>query len=132
MFFRHTLDIPANTAKTDPLELVADLTHGIITRVMVGFPRGAAGLAHVRILRGGHQVWPTNPEEDFAWDNFVFNFEENYELYDQPYQLTIQGYNLDECYPHEVMVCFGVHTTPMPFLSRILSGIFGGTGRGGE
>ena len=128
MFFRYTLDVPANTAEGDPQELICDLTYGIVTRVMVGFPRGAAGLAHCRIFHHEHQVWPTNPEEGFAWDDFVFIFEENYELHQAPYELKIRAWNDDECYPHEIMVCFGVHTTPMPFLSRVLGAIFGTPG----
>lgn len=132
MFFRYTLTIPANTAEDSPQELYCNLTYGIVTRVMVGFPRGAAGLAGVRIFHQEHQVWPTNPGDAFAWDGFVFDFEENFELYQPPYTLLVRAYNLDECYKHEVMVCFGVHTTPMPFLSRILAGIFGSPGGGGE
>lgn len=125
MFFRYTLTVPANTPESDPVDLYCDLTYGVITKVMVGFPRGCAGLAHVRILHQAHQVWPTNPDDTFAWDDFVFEFEENFELYQPAYELIIRAHNLDECYPHEVMVCFGVHTTPMPFLSRILASIFG-------
>lgn len=128
MFYRYALPIPKSTAEGSPVELVCELTHGVVTHVWVGFPRGCAGLARVSIYEGVHQVWPTNSEEHFAWDDFVYDFEERFELYTAPYELVIKGWNEDELYAHEVMVCFELFTTPIPWLTDLIQSIFG---RGG-
>jgi hypothetical protein len=125
MFFRYTLTVPADTKEDAPVELYCDLTHGIITGVWVGFPRGCAGLVKLRIYRYEHQAWPTNPAEAFAWDNFVYHFEERFELYQPPYQLILRAYSPDSQHDHEIMAAFEVFTTPEPWWAGIIEGLFG-------
>lgn len=108
MFYVYRLDIPANTAKADAERITCKLTHGFVRRVSVSFPPGPMGLAHVVIYRYEHQVWPTNPDESFAWDNVTIEFEEEFDLTERPHTLSIRGWNEDDTYSHEVTVRFEV------------------------
>ena len=108
MYYDYSFTIPANTTKSSPEELAVKLTHGIIHRVELGFPRGCAGLAHLQIRRGLHQVWPTNPQGSFNTDGYTIVFNEHYELFTEPYRLTLVGWNLDDTYNHTLEVRFGV------------------------
>jgi len=94
VYYNFTLTIPANTAATDREEKRVKLTHGVITRVEVSFPRGCAGLAHLQIYENGHQVWPTNPDGDFASDDYTIPIDEYHEFFRAPYQLRLSGWNL--------------------------------------
>jgi hypothetical protein len=126
MLFRYSFTVPADTLPTDPVELYCELTHGVITGVWVGFPRGCAGMVNVRIFRHEHQVWPTNLGEALAWDNYVFQTDVPYELFQPPYQVLIRADSPDTCYPHEIMVAFELSTTPLNWWQGLISSVFGG------
>ena len=108
MFFSFNLAIPAGTAQTAPVEVEALLAHGIIHRVEIEFPAGCAGLAHVAIRRGLHQLWPLNPDASFATDDWIIAWDEHQELLEEPYALTLVGYNLDDIFPHTPVIRLGV------------------------
>lgn len=108
MYYDFSFAIPANTTKASPKELDVKLTHGVIHRIEVGFPPGCAGLAHLQIRRGLHQVWPTNPQGSFNTDGYTIPINEYYELATEPYILTLVGWNLDDTYPHTLEVRFGI------------------------
>lgn len=84
------------------------LTHGIIHRVEVGFPSGCAGLVHIQIKEGLHQRWPSNPEGSFNSDGYTIGFDEHLKFYEEPYILTLVGWNLDDTYDHIIEVRFGI------------------------
>jgi len=128
VLFRYSFTVPANTLAADPVELTCELTHGVITGTWVGFPRGCAAMVNVRILQGLHQVWPTNPDEALAWDNYVFQTDVPYEMYQPPYQLVIRADSPGTCYDHEIMVAFEMSTTPLNWWQGLISSIFGGEG----
>ncbi|GAI06644.1 unnamed protein product [marine sediment metagenome] len=108
MYYDFSFEIPPYTAKSRPEEQVVKLTHGVIHRVEVGFPPGCAGLAHLQIKRGLHQVWPTNPQGSFNTDGYVIPINEYYEFFTEPYILTLVGWNLDDTFPHTLDVRFGI------------------------
>ena len=90
------------------MEVEADLTHGIIHRVEIEFPAGCAGLAHVAIRRGLHQLWPLNPDATLASDGWIIAWNEHQELLEEPYTLILSGYNLDDIYPHTPVIRIGL------------------------
>ena len=102
------LTIPANTPKISPERLTCKLTHGIVNHVAVAFPPGPRGLAHLVIYRYEHQVWPTNPEETFAWDDYTVEFDEEFELTERPYTMSLRGWNLSTKFSHTVTVRFEI------------------------
>ena len=108
MYYDFSFTIPANTAQENPLEQECKLTHGIIHRVEIAFPSGCAGLAHIQIKEGLHQLWPTNPEGSFNTDNFTVLINEFQELYRAPFTLTLLGWNEDDTYPHTLEIRFGI------------------------
>jgi len=124
MFYRFTLVVPANTPEDDPVRLDVKLTHGIIHRVEIGFPPGLAGLVHVAIFEREHQLWPTNPGEWFAWDNYNVAFDEEYYMLEAPYELSIRGWSEDDTYDQPVVVRIGLMPIRGP-IRALLPRIFG-------
>lgn len=118
MFYSFDLAIPASTAQSDPAELEVDLTWGIVSRVMVEFPPGCAGLAGVRILERRHQLWPTNLDSWLYSDGRCIEWQEYHELYHHPVVFTLLGYNLDDTFPHTPVVRFEI-LHPAAMLSRM-------------
>lgn len=108
MYYVFRLDIPANTEESDPEKLTCQLTYGIVRGVSISFPPGPMGLAHIVIYRFEHQVWPTNPDESFAWDDYTIEFNEEFDLTERPHTLSLRGWNDDDTHSHEVTVRFEV------------------------
>ena len=108
MYYDFSFTVPKDTPAKKPEELEVKLTHGIIHRVEIGFPSGCAGLVHLCIKRGIHQVWPLNSEGDFNSDDYTIAFNEFYELFSAPYLLTLHGWNLDDAFPHTLEIRFGI------------------------
>lgn len=114
MYYDFSFTIPANTAKASPQEQDVKLTHGIIHRLEIGFPRGCAGLAHFVIFEGLHQRWPTNPQGSFNTDGYTIAFNEHLPLLYEPYTLTLVGWNLDDTYDHTLEVRIGILSSKVP------------------
>lgn len=132
MYYDFSFTIPANTARASPYTEDVKLTHGIINRVEVGFPRGCAGLAHLQLRRSLHQLWPTNPQGSFNTDGYTIAFNEDQDFYTEPYILTLVGWNLDDTYDHTLEVRIGIIAPRVPMTDgpitvavRRLTGRFG-------
>ena len=108
MQFTYDITIAPNTPETDPEKLICRLSYGTISRVFVCFPPGPKGLAHVVIKRYESQVWPTNHAASFAWDDYVYVIEDEFDLTDTPYTVKLEGWNFDDTYPHTITVMFNV------------------------
>jgi len=120
-FYVFNVSVPPNTAETRPVVVNAKLNPGIIHRVSILFPPGPAALTHLQIRRGNHQVWPSNPDSDFASDDEVISWEDNYPLDDEPLILQLVAWNQDDTYPHTITVRFGL----LPREQAPTSGILG-------
>ena len=108
MFYDFVLTIPANTPVSKPVASTGVVCPGRVDRVMIIFPPGAAGLAHIRIARGSHQLWPSNLDGSFASDGEFLDFSENYPLDDSPFEFIISGWNDDDTYDHSITVRFNI------------------------
>lgn len=108
MFYDYTLTVPANTAKTAPVRTTMKLTAGVIHRVEIQFPPGCLASTHIYIMQGGHRLWPTNPDGDFASDSQTIQIDEHYELKEGEVDLTLYGWSDAEDYEHEVSVRIGI------------------------
>lgn len=104
MNFSYSDNVPANTPESTKRRTRLYLAKGIITKVAIQFPTGCAELAHCTINRGLHQVWPTNPDGNYAADGYVIEFEENYELLTHPYSLDFITWNESTTYSHNLTV----------------------------
>ncbi|KKL52780.1 hypothetical protein LCGC14_2282060 [marine sediment metagenome] len=108
MFHEYALTIPANTAESAPATMDAPLAPGTVVRVEIQFPRGCVGLVHVQIWRSEHQVWPVNVEGDISGEGVPVAWPEDYDLDDEPYTVTLRGWNDDDTYPHTITFRFAL------------------------
>ncbi len=108
MFYEVPLTIPANTAKAAAVELDVALSAGRLVAASVQFPRGCVGLVHTVALRSTHQLWPTNPDGSLSGEGAIIPWQEDLILEDDPYTLTVRGWNLDDSYSHTVTWRFNV------------------------
>lgn len=125
MFYVHELTITANTTQDTPVEELITLTHGVITHVEVEFPPGCSGLVRAYINHALHQIWPTNPEGKFRTDGRPIVWSEYYELFTQPYQVTIGGWNTDDTYDHVVIFRFEVTPREVAERAKVQTGLLG-------
>lgn len=108
MLYSFDVAIPANTAKTAAVEQECKVSPGTVVRLMVVFPPGCAKLAHVKILAGGHQVWPGNPDGDLAGDSEIIDVPEDYLIERGRFYFTVRAWNDDDTYQHTVVVRFAI------------------------
>jgi hypothetical protein len=100
MFYEFDFTIPANTPATSPHEEEVELEHGRIVGVEVQFPRGCVGLVHVWVRRELHQLWPTNPDGTIKAEEARISWQEDHPFTEEPYTLTLCGWNVDDSFPH--------------------------------
>lgn len=108
MLYIYRLALPANTQESSKERLDFELPRGVINRVEVAFPPGPMGLAHLQIFHEEHQLFPTIPEESFAWNDINIAWAEEYELEEPWNDLSLRGWNLDDSYEHTISVRFSV------------------------
>lgn len=108
MLYSYEITVPANTPVTAPVDTDCQLTKGVITRVSFRPRQFHAGLCHVKVLRGLYQVWPTDPDGDLHGDAFPIEWDEYYELDDEPLTLRIRAWNDDDTYPHTFDISFAL------------------------
>ena len=135
MLYEYSLTIPANTPESAPETMRAPLAPGTVARVDVQFPRGCVGLVHVQIWRSEHQVWPGNPDGNIAAEGLIVSWPEDYVLDDDPFTLSLRGWNDDDSYSHTITFRFGLLSLStreearesVGLLRRIGEAIFGGS-----
>jgi len=94
---------PPNTPKEEAVETEMKVTEGIITHVWIMHPPGCHGVAHAKIFDGIHQLYPTNPAEDYRGSGFPMEFDDAYEV-KEPSKLWLVTWNDSVSYPHAVYV----------------------------
>jgi len=107
-YFSFSCKVPAGQTKSKPYEKELPLTDGVIHVVRVYIPPGSKGLVHGIIRKGLHQIFPTEPSEDFHGDDREPTWKEEYVIPGPPYSLTFQGWNESTKHDHEIIVEFGV------------------------
>lgn len=106
MIFVHTVSTPAGTTEASPQRTELSLNLGILHRLDVGFPPGPQGLLHAAIERDGRQLYPSNPQGDFAWDDSIQNYPTWFELEVEPFAVVARTWNDDVTYAHDVTLTF--------------------------
>ena len=99
--------VPANTPKANMRRLKMTLAPGVIHKVVVHFPAGCLYLAHATIWQGEHQVWPTNSEESYNFEDYIHEMAEYFPI-GAPAELELRTWNLDETYDHTIFVTIGI------------------------
>lgn len=88
-----------------PLVTPLHLTRGRLVGGWVHFPPGPAGLLHLRVTRGIHQILPFNNGQDYALDDAVAPLLVNHLLDQPPFTLNIQTWNESTTIDHTLSVC---------------------------
>lgn len=101
-FYDIPVAVPASTLESAPVVVEAEFPPGLIQQVDVQFPTGCVGLVHTFARRGAHQVWPSNPEGNFATNGQTITWQERYELDRAPFVLRLFAWSDDDTYPHTV------------------------------
>jgi hypothetical protein len=108
MFYVKEITTAANTSKADSIETDRRVWAGVIHRVEVVFPPGCAGLLHVTIHHGGHQIYPSEELQDFIGDDEVISFNDFYELVPGDNLIRIKTWNEDDTFDHKVIIRMGI------------------------
>lgn len=108
MIYRFGIPTTTDDTKASPKKTILPLTKGIVHQLDVVFPPGCAGTLHVIIRDALHQVWPTNPDENFAADGQVITFKEHYDLEEEPYELQAYTWLEDASHPHSCIIRLGI------------------------
>ena len=95
------------TFPADQTELTKTIEHfgiskGWIYRAWVIFPPGCAGLVKIRVEHEGHPIIPINKSDYIKADSYTFELPMFYEVAEEPYQITFEGWNEDEVHPHTI------------------------------
>ncbi len=108
MFYSFDITIAKSTTQAAPHTEDLKLGAGIIHYVEIEFPSGCQGLAHIQLLYEGAHYLPTNPDSDFASDNYVIPIREYKELTAGASILKAVAWNDDDTYSHTIIVRIGV------------------------
>jgi len=98
------LTIPANTSKDAPVSTSVKLARAVLTRISIRIPAGHHAFAGLRILYGHLQLWPEETDTWISGDDEALEWNEYFELPDDPTRLTLEGYNEDDTYEHSFYV----------------------------
>ena len=102
-----TKTFTAGGSKTSPEELEIKCIWGIVTDVTITFPAGCHGVCHVHLDDELHQMFPTNPEGDYALDDWTLKIDDEYKLLSDKRKVYLRGYNTGT-YDHTIAVTFRV------------------------
>lgn len=103
IFVAHPIT-PQNTLSSAPIITTLPIVAGKITRVQIFFPPGVNALAHLKLLWGLYQIFPSNEQGDFAGGDVLLEWDEDIDILVEPLQLTIVTWNEDDTYPHTITV----------------------------
>jgi len=108
MFFCRSLTIPPNTPLGATARGSLRICEGVITHVWVRWYWGSGNLCGLRVLYNEFQFWPLSIGTWFPSAPEMLDFEEGIPVETEPFTLVLDGYNLDDTYPHTVWVAVNV------------------------
>ena len=108
MFYDFPITVPADTQEGDPVIEEMKLAAGVINWIEIRYKYGPSFMVYVRLLQGGHQLWPTNPESAFRDDGRAIAFAENFPLTPDNNILKAVCYSPGTVYDHEIIVRLGI------------------------
>ena len=124
MIFVAAIKTTQNTSKLAPLVTELPIVAGRITELMIWFPPGVNALAHIKILWGLVQIFPSNEQGDFAGGDTMVLWPEDIDITTEPLQLTCITWNDDDTYPHTITVHVVVTpSTPSSSISDVIAAV---------
>jgi len=104
--FQHRLTVPKNTAIATPYEYVMPLPIGRIQKLWVEMPAGCQGLVGLQVWRRVYQIFPLPEGQWFISDDTMVNFAFTHSVHNEPYEVILKAYNLDDTYQHQPWIAF--------------------------
>lgn len=104
MIFVAAITTQPLTKKTAPLVTSIPIVAGTINQVFIFFPPGVNALAHLKLLWGLFQLFPSNDQADFAGGDVLLDWPEDIVIDAAPLALTAVTWNDDDTYPHTITV----------------------------
>lgn len=101
LYSKHVTFSAGKTEATKTVEHF-NISKGWIYRAWVIFPAGCAGLVKVRIEHNGHPIIPVNKSDYIKGDGYVFELPMFFEVKNEPYRITFEGWNEDATYNHTI------------------------------
>lgn len=92
--------------------------------MQVVFPAGVNGLASIALNIGLYQIFPSNSEHAFTASGETIEWTEDYDLTNEPYEMTAYAWNLDMLFPHTLTVRVDLAPTqPQPDLAHEIAAL---------
>lgn len=104
MIFVHNIKTPPNTPSDNPLRTSIPIIEGTLTLLSIQFPPGCNALAHMKLLWGLYQLFPSNEQGDFATGGETITWDEAIEITAEPLEIVAVSWNEDTVYDHTISV----------------------------
>lgn len=104
MLFTWHITVPYNTPAATPTKRTLKLARGIISWVSVLYPTGCHGMVYCQIYHFSHQIFPSTQGMTIIGDGTPIEWNEYYEMYQEPYELTVFLWSPGTTYPHTVSI----------------------------
>lgn len=108
MDFCKYISTPAGTTEAAPLVTRLELTHGRLVGGFIYFPAGPAGVLHLQVKIGIHQILPFNTGESIRLDDCVFPFSLGIDLSEPPFYVDVVTWNDSLSYAHALTILFNL------------------------
>lgn len=108
MFYSQTFTIPPNTPEGSAHDLDFPVCHGVIHYVSIEFEKWCANLLHIQIFRFRQLIFPSTPASSFAADGETISWNDYFEVFEDPYTLTIVGWNDDDFFEWTARIRVGI------------------------
>lgn len=108
MIFQESISAALGNSPETPTVKIMPVRWGIVHKLELDFPNGAAGLVGVMIKRGGIQLWPTTEGEWFKGNDRLISFQVFKPFLQPPFQVEIYYYNEDSMYNHSMPIRLGI------------------------
>lgn len=104
MIFTAAITTPENTPQASAIQTTIPIVFGKITQMLIFFPPGVNALAHIKLLWGLYQLFPSNEQADFAGGDVLIDWPEDIDIETEPSAITAITWNEDDTYPHTITV----------------------------
>lgn len=104
MIFVAAITTPKLTTQLAPVVTKIPIVSGNINRVLIFFPPGVNALAHIKLLWGLYQIFPSNDQSDFAGGGVLIDWAEDITISSEPLELIAISWNDDDTYAHTITV----------------------------
>ena len=100
--------VPANTTYTNRRTNSIKVAGGILHTIYVTIPPGSADLAHFQLRLGSYFVLPRNEDKGISGEHVNVDYREWLELKAAENTLTMETWNEDDTYSHNIRLLIGV------------------------